>query len=145
MRGRPSAPLGRTVRPSHRATHQKRKCLWTIFSTDKRTVRTPGADRMPFILKTHQRPNTSLVNLLSDLRTVRTPWSDRPQSNLSAQARETTSLDEKESNWRTVHPTWPDRPPVTSFSHKLININSNTFSFANVPTPPREQHHVHVC
>ena len=28
---------------------------------------------------------------------------------------------------------------------KLIQINSNNFSFANVPTPLSEQHHVQVC
>ena len=66
----------------------------TKFSTDLRTVRTPGADRPPFTLKSHQSPNTSLVNLLSDLWTVRSPCPDRPQSNLSAQARETTTLDD---------------------------------------------------
>ena len=66
----------------------------TKFSTDLRTVRTPGADRLRFTLKSHQRPNTCLVKLLSNLRTVRSPWPDSPQSNLSAQARETTSLDD---------------------------------------------------
>ena len=148
-----------------------------IFSTDRRTVLTPGADHPPFTLKSHQRPNTSLINLLSDLWTARAPGPDRPQSNLSAQARETISLDDffkthadclhprggpsavrpsspnraatsgqkNELYLWTVRLTGPDCPPVTSFSHKLININSNTFSFANVPTPPREQHHVHVC
>ena len=36
-------------------------------------------------------------------------------------------------------------PKSLSCFPKLININSNSFSFANVPTTPRDQHHVHVC
>ena len=97
MRGGPSAPLERTVRPSQRATHQKQNHLWSFSqltggpsSPQGRTVR--GGP--PFTLKSHQRPNTSRVKLLSDLRTVRAPGPDRPQSNHSAQARETTSPDE---------------------------------------------------
>jgi len=147
------------------------KSSLVIFSTDRRTVHTPGADHPPFTLKTHQRPNTSLVNLLSDLRTVhsptfqpklekqllwtislkhprtvRTPGADRPQYGLQAQTELHSLWTKIESYWRTVRPTGLDCLPVTSFSHKLININSNTFSFANVPTPPpQEQHHVHVC
>ena len=62
----------------------------------------------------------------------------------SSPNRAATALDKSELYLRTVRPTGPDRPPVTSFSHKLININTNPFSFAHVLTPPRE-HHVHVC
>ena len=80
-----------------------------------------------------------------------------------------------EIQWRTVRPPGPDCPPAhqslcklsgtgadcpplrrglsvvtqsalnLSCFPKLININSNSFSFANVPTPLREHHHVHVC
>ena len=65
-----------------------------IFSTDRRTVRSPMVDRPPFSLISHQGPNTSLVKKLSDLRTVHVQGPDHPQANLSAQARETTSLDD---------------------------------------------------
>ena len=142
--------LSRTVRvlladrPQFRhSEHSERQRLWTIFSTNKWTVRTPVADRPPFILKTHQRPNTSLVKKRNSLRTVRAPRADRPQAH---------------QRLCKLSGTVADCPPLVcglsavtqsalnlSCIPKLININSNSFSFANVPTPPHEQHHVHVC
>ena len=43
------------------------------------------------------------------------------------------------------YPSVQRTPKCLSFFPKFININSNTFSFANVPTPPSVHYHVHVC
>ena len=113
--------------------------------SDLRTIRSPWPDRPLSNLSAQARETTSLDDFFKHQRTVRTPGAGRPHYDLQAQTELQPLWTKIESYWRTVSPTWPDRPPVTSFSHKLININSNTFSFANVPTSPREQHHVHVC
>jgi hypothetical protein len=42
------------------------------------------------------------------------------------------------------HPSVQRTPKNLSPFAKLIKINSNTFSFANVPTPPSVHHHVYV-
>ena len=43
------------------------------------------------------------------------------------------------------HPSVRRTPKCIYFFFKLINIITNTFSYANVPTPPSVHHHVHVC
>ena len=77
---RPLEP-SRTVRVllADRPQFRHSEHLWTNLKFEGRTVRTPGADRPPFILKTHQGPNTSLVKKRISLRTVRAPRADRPQ------------------------------------------------------------------
>jgi len=133
-------------RPQFRhSEHSERQRLWTNLKFEGRTVRTPWADRPPFTSCNPPEVKSSLDNFSTDLRTVRTPGADHPQYGLQAQTELQSLWRKKELYLRTVRLTGPDRPPVTSFSHKLININSNTFSFANVPATPSEQHHVHVC
>ena len=117
-------------------------CGWSKMTcgpsaTLGRTVRSPT-----FQPKPEKQPLWMIS--LKHLRTVRTPEADCPQYGIQAQTELQSLWTKNELYLRTVRLTGPDRPPVTSFSHKLININSNTFSFANVPTPPREQHHMHV-
>ena len=156
--GGPSAPLERTVRPSQSCNPPGAKTSLVIFSTDRRTVRSPMADRPPFTLKSHQGPNTSLVKKLSDLRTVRVHGPDRPQSNLSAQARETTSLDDfsktpsdcprarsgpsavrPSSPKIELQPLWTKRIKLADRPHKRAGPSARQFFFPQV-----DQHQLHL-
>src|SRR6185503_10367240 len=88
---------------------------------------------------------TSLTKSGSDRRTVHSPGADRPPLRAGPSA---VQFGHPRQNYQVHSKSQPNlrrTPKSLSCFPKLININSNSFSFANVPTPPREQHHVHVC
>ena len=145
MRGGPSAPLGRTVRSPTFQPKPEKQPLWTISLKLLRTVRAPGPDRPQSNLSAQARETTSLDDFFKTPADCPHPRGRPSAVRPSSPNRAATSLNKSELYWQTVRPSGPDRPPVISFSHKLININSNTFSFVNVPTPPSVHHHVHVC
>ena len=140
-----------------------------------RTVRAPRADRPMFTFQPKPEKQPLWYKSEISRWTVRAPWVDCPPFNFEAHQRDTLSGTFFEIKWRAVRPPGPDRPrahqrlcklsgmvadcpplvcglsTVTqsalnlSCFPKLININSNSFSFANVPTLLCEHHHVHVC
>ena len=71
--GGPSAPQERTVRLSDHLPNQRKHPLWYKFELKGRTVRTPWADRLPFIFQPTPETTSSLVHFSNVLRTVRTP------------------------------------------------------------------------
>ena len=94
-----------------------------------RTVRSPGADRPPFILENHQRQQCVWYKFSNSRRTVRTPGADRPPHRSSPQPEKTPSLVQFELERRTVRPPRPDCPPANLNSH-----SSSTGSLVRVRT-----------
>src|SRR6185437_12965322 len=69
--GGPSAPQGRTVHSYvFHTTRDEHRRLWYNFEKGRRTVRSLGADRPPFILEIHQRQQCLWYKLSSSRRTV---------------------------------------------------------------------------
>src|SRR6185436_864013 len=132
--------LSRTVRvlladrPQFRhSEHSERQRLWTNLKFEGRTVRTPGTDRPPFTSCNPPETKTSLDKKRISLRTVRAPRADCPPFNFEPHQRDTLSgTTLKQSGG----PSAVTQSALNlSCIPKLININSNSFSFANVPTP----------
>ena len=96
--------------PFRHSEHSDRQRLWTNLKFEGWTVRTPWANRLPFISCNPPEVKSSLDNFSTDLRTVRTPGADRPPFTLKTHERPNTSLVKLLSNLRTVRSPWPDSP-----------------------------------
>ena len=116
--GGPSAPQGRAICSYVFHTTRDEHRLWYNFEISWRTVRSPVADRLPFILENHQRQQCLWYKLSNSRRTVLTPGADRQPLRSSPQLEKTPSLVQFELERRTVRPPGPDCPPVTSNFHQ---------------------------
>ena len=88
--GGPSAPQERTVRSYVFHTTRDEYRLWYNFEIIRRTFRTPGADRPPFILEIHQRQQCLWYKLSNSRRTVRAPRGGPSAAQIISPTRENT-------------------------------------------------------